>query len=167
MPLVPYAPSLPRRISRAASILAAMAWSEPLSPPCRRFSSSAARAASISFSVASGSRASCTVGAASTSRAVVSQLIDVIGFFALLIAFAIGMTAIYHDLESGAAVGIFSKPVSRLSFTAGKLAAALGGFDTPGEWGRRVAGSDDPHSVAVHERDLGDGQRLVTFVVWA
>src|SRR5438046_1953988 len=35
----------------------------------------------------------------------VSQLIDVIGFFALLIAFAIGMTAIYHDLESGAAVG--------------------------------------------------------------
>jgi len=55
----------------------------------------------------------------------VSQLIDVIGFFALLIAFAIGMTAIYHDLESGAAVGIFSKPVSRLSFTAGKVAAAL------------------------------------------
>ena len=35
------------------------------------------------------------------------------------------MTAIYHDLESGAAVGIFSKPVSRLSFTAGKVAAAL------------------------------------------
>src|SRR5207249_10556489 len=55
----------------------------------------------------------------------VSQLIDVIGFFALLIAFAIGMTAIYHDLESGAAVGIFSKPVSRLSFTAGKVVAAV------------------------------------------
>jgi ABC-type transport system involved in multi-copper enzyme maturation permease subunit len=55
----------------------------------------------------------------------VIQLISVVGFFALLIAFAIGMTAIYHDLESGAAVGIFSKPVSRLAFTAGKVLAAL------------------------------------------
>lgn len=55
----------------------------------------------------------------------VTQLIGVVSFFALLIAFAIGMTAIYHDLESGAAVAIFSKPVSRLAFTGGKLAAAL------------------------------------------
>jgi ABC-type transport system involved in multi-copper enzyme maturation permease subunit len=55
----------------------------------------------------------------------VSQLVDIVGFFALLIAFAIGMTAIYHDLESGAAVGIFSKPVSRLAFTTGKVLAAL------------------------------------------
>jgi ABC-type transport system involved in multi-copper enzyme maturation permease subunit len=55
----------------------------------------------------------------------VSQMIDIVGFFALLIAFAIGMTAIYHDLESGAAVAIFSKPVSRLAFTAGKVIAAL------------------------------------------
>ncbi|HZK74048.1 MAG TPA: hypothetical protein VFD88_08615 [Clostridia bacterium] len=55
----------------------------------------------------------------------VIQLIGVIGFFAVLIAFAIGMTAIYHDLESGAAVGIFSKPVSRLAFTAGKILAAV------------------------------------------
>jgi ABC-type transport system involved in multi-copper enzyme maturation permease subunit len=54
----------------------------------------------------------------------VIQLVGVIGFFAVLIAFAIGMTAIYHDLESGAAVGIFSKPVSRLAFTAGKVLAA-------------------------------------------
>jgi ABC-type transport system involved in multi-copper enzyme maturation permease subunit len=55
----------------------------------------------------------------------VTQLINVVGFFALLIAFAIGMTAIYHDLESGAAVGIFSKPVSRLAFTVGKVLAAV------------------------------------------
>ena len=55
----------------------------------------------------------------------VSTLISVVGFFALLVAFAIGMTAIYHDLESGAAVGIFSKPVSRFAFTAGKLVAAV------------------------------------------
>lgn len=55
----------------------------------------------------------------------VSDIIGVLGIFALLIAFGIGMTAIYHDLESGAAVAIFSKPVSRLAFTAGKLLAAV------------------------------------------
>lgn len=55
----------------------------------------------------------------------VRTLIGVVGFFAVLIAFAIGMTAIYHDLESGAAVAIFSKPVSRLTFTAGKVIAAI------------------------------------------
>ena len=60
-----------------------------------------------------------------TELGFVTQLINIVGFFALLIAFAIGMTAIYHDLESGAAVGIFSKPVSRLAFTAGKVLAAL------------------------------------------
>jgi ABC-type transport system involved in multi-copper enzyme maturation permease subunit len=55
----------------------------------------------------------------------VSNLIGALGFFALLVAFAIGMTAIYHDLDSGAAVAIFSKPVSRLAFTTGKIAAAV------------------------------------------
>lgn len=55
----------------------------------------------------------------------VNNLIDVLGFFSLLIAFGIGMTVIYHDLDSGAAVAIFSKPVSRAAFTAGKLAAAI------------------------------------------
>lgn len=55
----------------------------------------------------------------------VNNLIDVLGFFALLIAFGIGMTVIYHDLDSGAAVAIFSKPVSRAAFTVGKLAAAI------------------------------------------
>jgi ABC-type transport system involved in multi-copper enzyme maturation permease subunit len=59
-----------------------------------------------------------------TELTFVTQLIGVVGFFAVLIAFAIGMTAIYHDLESGAAVGIFSKPVSRVAFTAGKVLAA-------------------------------------------
>ena len=55
----------------------------------------------------------------------VNNLIDVLGFFSLLIAFAIGMTVIYHDLDSGAAVAIFSKPVSRAAFTIGKIAAAV------------------------------------------
>jgi len=55
----------------------------------------------------------------------VSDLIGALGLFALLVAFGIGMTAIYHDLESGSAVAIFSKPVSRLAFTAGKIVAAV------------------------------------------
>jgi ABC-type transport system involved in multi-copper enzyme maturation permease subunit len=55
----------------------------------------------------------------------VQNLIGVLGLFALLIAFAIGMTAIYHDLESGSAVSIFSKPVSRVAFTIGKVSAAV------------------------------------------
>ncbi len=55
----------------------------------------------------------------------VSQILGVLGIFALLIAFALGMTTIYHDLDSGAAISIFAKPVSRLAFTAGKLLAAV------------------------------------------
>lgn len=55
----------------------------------------------------------------------VTDLVGALGLFAALIAFGIGMTAIYHDLESGAAVAIFSKPVSRLAFTVGKIGAAL------------------------------------------
>lgn len=43
----------------------------------------------------------------------------------LLVALAVGMTVINHDLESGAVTSIFAKPVSRASYTAGKLVAAL------------------------------------------
>jgi ABC-type transport system involved in multi-copper enzyme maturation permease subunit len=54
-----------------------------------------------------------------------SYIFGALGVFGLLIAYGIGMTAIYHDLDSGAAVSIFSKPVSRLAFTTGKIAAAV------------------------------------------
>jgi ABC-type transport system involved in multi-copper enzyme maturation permease subunit len=57
--------------------------------------------------------------------AFVSYIFQVLAVFGLLIAYAIGMTAIYHDLDSGAAISIFSKPVSRLAFTTGKVAAAV------------------------------------------
>jgi ABC-type transport system involved in multi-copper enzyme maturation permease subunit len=63
-----------------------------------------------------------------TELSFVNDLIGVLGVFALLIAFAIGMTAIYHDLESGAAVAIFSKPISRFEFAAGKVLAAVVGM---------------------------------------
>jgi ABC-type transport system involved in multi-copper enzyme maturation permease subunit len=58
----------------------------------------------------------------------VTYLVQALGIFALLIAYAIGMTAIYHDLESGAAVSIFSKPVTRLAFATGKVGAAVAGL---------------------------------------
>ncbi len=58
----------------------------------------------------------------------VSYLFQALAVFALLIAYAIGMTAIYHDLDSGAAVSIFSKPVSRLAFATGKVGAAVVGL---------------------------------------
>lgn len=54
-----------------------------------------------------------------------SYLYGALGIFALLIAFAIGMTAIYHDLDSGAAVSIFCKPITRAAYTAGKIGAAV------------------------------------------
>jgi ABC-type transport system involved in multi-copper enzyme maturation permease subunit len=43
----------------------------------------------------------------------------------LLSAIAIGMTVINHDLDSGAVISIFAKPVSRSSYTAGKLLAGV------------------------------------------
>ena len=58
----------------------------------------------------------------------VSYLFQALAVFALLIAYAIGMTAIYHDLDSGSAVSIFSKPISRLAFAAGKILAAIVGL---------------------------------------
>jgi len=42
-----------------------------------------------------------------------------------LCAFVVGMTVINHDLDSGAVVSIFAKPMSRSSYTAGKLMAAV------------------------------------------
>ena len=58
----------------------------------------------------------------------VTYLVQALSVFALLLAYGIGMTTIYHDLESGSAVSIFSKPVSRLAFAIGKIAAAAAGL---------------------------------------
>jgi ABC-type transport system involved in multi-copper enzyme maturation permease subunit len=44
----------------------------------------------------------------------------------ILCALAVGMTVINHDLDSGAVVSIFAKPVSRASYTGGKVMAATG-----------------------------------------
>ena len=85
----------------------------------------------ILYSVASsqGSFSAPDVDPAAFNRflelAFVNYVFSALGVFGLLIAFAIGMTAIYHDLESGAAVSIFAKPVSRFAFAAGKIGGAV------------------------------------------
>ena len=68
----------------------------------------------------------------------------------------------YDQLRS-----IYSHLDTSTTLSATSSSGARGGSDTPGEWGRRVAGSESPHSVAVYERDLGAGQKVVTFVIWA
>ncbi len=68
----------------------------------------------------------------------------------------------YEELDT-----IYAHLDSVTTLTATSSASAGGGFGAPSEWGRRVAGSDDPHSVAVYTRDLGVGELLVTFVIWA
>ena len=47
------------------------------------------------------------------------------GLAILLGAFAIGMTVVNHDLDSGAVVAILAKPITRLAYAAGKLASGL------------------------------------------
>ncbi|MEA2646778.1 MAG: hypothetical protein QOE92_1861 [Chloroflexota bacterium] len=47
-----------------------------------------------------------------------------VSFFTWIAAVAISVTLINHDLESGSVVSIFSKPVSRLEYAAGKVLAA-------------------------------------------
>ncbi|HEX2682141.1 MAG TPA: ABC transporter permease subunit, partial [Candidatus Dormibacteraeota bacterium] len=65
--------------------------------------------------------------AAATDKLIVSLrgLSEIVPTALLLCSLAIGMTVINHDLDSGAVVSIFAKPVSRESYTAGKLLAAL------------------------------------------
>lgn len=70
-----------------------------------------------------------------------------------------------HDYEQLAS--IYGHPDLTTTLKSATGPAAGGNFDSPGEWGRRVSRSEDPHSVAVYERGLGAGQRIVTFVIWA
>jgi ABC-type transport system involved in multi-copper enzyme maturation permease subunit len=53
-----------------------------------------------------------------------TALASVVPYAVTLCAFAVGMTVINHDLDSGAVVSIFAKPIPRAAYTAGKLVAA-------------------------------------------
>ena len=70
-----------------------------------------------------------------------------------------------HDYDQLASIYAHLDSTTTLNSVTGPGAGA--NFETPGEWGRRVSGSEDPHSVAVYERDLGANQRIITFVIWA
>jgi len=56
---------------------------------------------------------------------VLSAISRIDGLAILLCAFAIGMTVVNHDLDSGAIVAILAKPITRFSYAAGKLASGL------------------------------------------
>src|SRR5947208_10395954 len=59
------------------------------------------------------------------SGLVLLQMAGVVSFFAWVAAVAISVSLISQDLDSGAVVSIFSKPVSRLAYALGKLIAAV------------------------------------------
>jgi len=52
------------------------------------------------------------------------------------------------------------------STTVGQPAPATAAGESRAEWGREVARSSDGHT-SVFVRDLGAGQRILTFVIWA
>ena len=56
---------------------------------------------------------------------IINTASSVIGLFTFICAIAIGMTVIYHDLDGGGVVTIFAKPISRLSYSVGKIASAV------------------------------------------
>lgn len=59
------------------------------------------------------------------SLVVLSALSGTIGPALVVCAIGVGMTAVRNDLDSGAIVAILAKPVSRLGYAGGKLAAAV------------------------------------------
>jgi hypothetical protein len=70
-----------------------------------------------------------------------------------------------HDYEE---LGIiYSHVDSTTTVSSATTQSGSANAETPGEWGRLVAGSTDHQAVATYERDLGGDQKVVTFVVWA
>jgi hypothetical protein len=63
------------------------------------------------------------------------------------------LLAIYSHLDS-------------TSTTSGSRAGAGANLDAPSEWGRLMRSSRGGR-LQVFERDYGNGQRIVTFVIWA
>ena len=70
-----------------------------------------------------------------------------------------------HDYAQLESIYAHLDSTTTLNSVTGPSAGA--NFKTLGELGRRVSGSEAPHSVAVYERDLGANQRLITLVIWA
>jgi ABC-type transport system involved in multi-copper enzyme maturation permease subunit len=78
--------------------------------------------------LAAVARSSQFVGGGSNvdfSGLVLIQMSSIVSFFAWIAAIAISVTLISQDLDSGTAVSVFAKPVSRLAYALGKLGAAV------------------------------------------
>lgn len=50
---------------------------------------------------------------------------SLVNLFTFVAAIGIGMTVLYNDLDGGGVVTIFAKPVTRLSYSLGKIGAAI------------------------------------------
>lgn len=72
------------------------------------------------------------------------------------------LATIYTHLDGTSTVTAATVSPGSQAETAGRGSSVV-----PGEWGRLVAGSEDPRHVAVYERDFGGGDKEVTFVIWA
>ncbi len=70
-----------------------------------------------------------------------------------------------HDYEELGIIYAHTDSSTTVAATTAQSGAA--NADNPGEWGRLVAGSANHQAVATYERDLGNDQKIVTFVVWA
>ncbi|MBI5284761.1 MAG: hypothetical protein HY874_06670 [Chloroflexi bacterium] len=69
-----------------------------------------------------------------------------------------------HDYDELALIYAHLDTTTTLSAAAAAKGSA--GLDDPGQWGRAVRSGADGRSV-LYERDLGAGQKVVTFVTWA
>lgn len=70
-----------------------------------------------------------------------------------------------HDYEQLALIYAHLDTTTTIAQTTARAVADIDTSD-PREWGREVRKSSDGRS-SLHERDLGKGQKLFTFVIWA
>lgn len=78
----------------------------------------------VIFAVLRSSTTAGLVPQQDPSGFILLQSSGIVSLFAWIAAVAISITLISYDLDSGSAVSIFSKPVTRLAYAVGKLLAA-------------------------------------------
>ena len=79
----------------------------------------------VLFAIARSAAPSGVLPSQDLSGFVLYQMSSIVSFFAWISAIAISLTLISYDIDSGSAVSIFSKPVTRLQYAVGKVLAAV------------------------------------------
>lgn len=71
-----------------------------------------------------------------------------------------------HDFDQLQVIYSHLDSFTTINQTIGQTtkAAVQANLDNPGEWGRKIR---DNGRTALYERDLGNGQKVFTFVIWA